>query len=245
MPEARLYAGTSGYSYSGWKGGFYPRDLPQARFLEFYSRQLPTVEVNNTFYRFPAAKLFEGWREETPDDFLFAVKANQRITHKGRLKDVTEVTHDFIDRSRLLGARLGPILFQLPPFLRRDDERLEGFVGALLPGTRYALEFRHESWHDEKVFRILRDAGVALVIAEREKIATPKVVTAGFSYLRLHREEYTRGELDQWRAWMRAEVQAGRDVFAYVKHDEAGVAAERAAHLLGPGGGRSHEVMKS
>jgi uncharacterized protein YecE (DUF72 family) len=233
MPEPRIHAGTSGYSYPGWKGGFYPEKLAQSKFLEFYSQKLSTVEINNTFYQFPTAKLLDGWREATPAEFSFAVKANQRITHHSRLKDVAGVTHDFIDRCRLLQAKLGSILFQLPPFLRRDDELLKEFTGALLPGTRYAIEFRHASWFDEAVHEVLRAAGVALCVSEGEELDTPKVVTAGFTYVRLRKDEYSEAELAAWKRWFHEQVKGGRDVFAYLKHDEKGVSPERALGLLG------------
>src|SRR6185436_3493044 len=142
MATGRVFAGTSGYSYKEWKDAFYPADLPESKFLDFYAGKFSTVEINNTFYRFPAEKLLQGWRDDTPEGFTFAVKANQKITHFGRLQNVDQLTRDFIERTRVLGAKLGPILFQLPPNLRCDEERLAKFL-EVMPRGRYAFEFRH------------------------------------------------------------------------------------------------------
>ena len=233
MPRGRLHAGTSGYSYKEWKGAFYPGDLPERRFLEYYGGKLSTVEVNNTFYRFPTESLLEGWRNGTPDGFIFAVKANQAITHRGRLQNVGDLTRDFVNRCGLLGAKLGPILFQLPPNLRCEEEKLARFLEALPAGPRYAMEFRHESWLQDPVFERLAGAGIALCVSEGEDLDTPRMPTAPFSYVRLRKPEYTDSELAVWREWIHAELEAGRDVFAYLKHDEKGESPERALRLLG------------
>jgi uncharacterized protein YecE (DUF72 family) len=227
-----IHAGTSGYSYPEWKGSFYPDELPQSKFLEYYADRFSTVEINNTFYRFPRASLLEGWRDRTPEGFTFAVKANQGITHKGRLQAVEELTRDFIERCRLLSGKLGPILFQLPPHFKRDDERLADFLDILDPRLRYAFEFRHGSWFYEAVFELLSDAGAALCISEGDKLDTPRVATATFVYARLRKDEYGDGELADWHAWMDEQVKEGRDVFAYLKHDEEGTSPEYALRLL-------------
>lgn len=232
MTQGRLWVGTSGYSYKEWKGAFYPEKLPAKRYLEYYAERLSTVEINNTFYRFPAASLLEGWRDGTPVNFCFAVKANQGITHKGRLDGVETLTSDFVGRCEALGAKLGPILFQLPPYLRRDDERLARFVGSLPPGRRYAMEFRHGSWFEEPTFQTLRDAGVAFCVSEGDKLDSPRLATAGFCYVRLRRETYSADELRNWRSWFTEQAAVGRDVFAYLKHDDAGVSPENALQLL-------------
>ncbi len=231
----RALIGTSGYSYAEWKGSFFPQELPQSKFLEFYSRALDTVEINNTFYRFPTSKVIEQWREETPEGFTFAVKANRRITHLSRLANVSDTTHSFVERCRELGTRLGPILFQLPPQFKRNDERLAEFLASLPEGERYAMEFRHESWFDESVFERLESAGVALVISEDdsetdgdagESATAPRRVTADFAYIRLRRSKYTNRQLDAWRKWIETQRKEGRDVFAYLKHDESGTSPE-------------------
>lgn len=235
MAKGTLHVGTSGYSYPKWKGSFYPRDLASTQFLAFYADRFSTVEINNTFYRFPTETLLIGWRDGTPDRFSFAIKANQRITHKGRLKGVQELTADFVERCHRLDDKLGPILFQLPPYLRRDDRRLTHFLASLPPGPRYAIEFRHESWYDEATFCALRDAGVAFCVAEAEETAAPRLATAEFAYLRLRKESYQPKELRDWRSWIEEQLKRGRDVYAYLKHDEAGVSPELALRLLGSG----------
>lgn len=237
MGTGRLLAGTSGYSYPEWKPAFYPEDLPQSKFLDFYAQRLATVEINNTFYRFPSESLFEGWRATAPDGFTFAVKANQRITHKERLKDVEGLVRDFAERCQVLGDKLGPILFQLPPFQRREDERLAGFLEGLPPGARYAIEFRHKSWFEDEVLDVLRGKNVALVNSEDDKLAAPRVATADFCYLRLRREAYTDEELADWRTWIGGQCGEGRDVYAYLKHDKKGESPERALKLLSSGDG--------
>ncbi|HMQ14618.1 MAG TPA: DUF72 domain-containing protein [Phycisphaerae bacterium] len=232
MADGKLLAGTSGYSYAEWKPAFYPADLPAAQFLSYYAGRLATVEINNTFYRFPAEKQLADWSAHTPVGFVFAIKAVQKITHTGRLKDVGDLTRDFVERCRGLGDKLGPILFQLPPNFRRDDARLDAFLNGLPAGRRYALEFRHESWFDEAVLARLRGAGVALCISEGEHLDSPRVATADFCYLRLRKPEYGEGELRAWRAWIVPQLHAGRDVYTYLKHDEHGESPEHALRLL-------------
>lgn len=238
MPNASgasIHTGTSGFSYPEWKGSFYPEDLPQKGFLEYYASRFSTVEINNTFYRFPRSSLLEGWRDGTPGNFSFAVKANQGITHRGRLHEVEELTRDFVERCKLLGDKLGPILFQLPPNLKRDDERLADFLDMLDPRMRFAFEFRHESWFDEKVFGLLANSAAALCVSEGDKLDTPRLATGKFVYARLRKDVYSDSELADWYAWMSEQVEAGRDVFAYLKHDEAGESPEYALRLLAGG----------
>jgi uncharacterized protein YecE (DUF72 family) len=232
MPAGRLLAGTSGYSYPEWKPAFYPADLPTSRFLEFYAQRLRTVEINNTFYRFPTEKVLDEWRMGTPAGFVFAVKATQKITHVQRLADAGDLTHDFVTRCRALGDKLGPILFQLPPNLKRDDARLDAFLRALPAGGRYVLEFRHASWFDDAVLARLSSAGVALCASEGEKIDAPRLATADFCYARLRRERYSPADLAAWRAWISEQRASGRDVYAYLKHDEKGDSPETALKLL-------------
>ncbi len=203
--------------------------------LRYYGTQFRTVEINNTFYRFPMTSLLENWRDSTPDDFIFAVKAVQRITHKARLKDVEDLNRDFIGRCRLLADKLGPILYQLPPYLKRDDERLGQFLEGLDPRLRYAFEFRHASWFTDPVFELLSDAGAALCVSQGEKLDTPRVATGRYVYVRLRKDAYTDEELADWHAWMAEQVDAGRSVFAYLKHDEEGASPEYALRLLAGG----------
>jgi len=232
MSKTSIQAGTSGFSYPEWKGSFYPEKLPQKEFLAHYAGVFDTVEINNTFYRFPHSSLLEGWRDGTPDGFSFAVKANQGITHRGRLRDVEELTRDFVERCKLLKDKLGPILFQLPPNFKRDDERLADFLDLLDPRMRFAFEFRHASWFDDAVYSLLSASGAALCVSEGDKLDTPRVATGKFVYARLRKEEYSDQELTDWYAWMNDQVKQGRDVFAYLKHDEEGESPEYALRLL-------------
>jgi uncharacterized protein YecE (DUF72 family) len=216
-----VLVGTSGYSYKEWKPAFYPDDLPARGFLRFYSERLPTVEINNTFYRMPTAKLVGGWASEVPESFTFSLKAPQRITHIARLKDAAETTAAFFRVAGELGPRLGPVLFQLPPFLRKDMPRLVAFLestAALVPKPKIALEFRHPSWFDEEVFAALRESRAALCVAEGESLESPLVATADWGYIRLRRDAYPDELVASWAAKIRS--QAWREAFVYLKHDE-------------------------
>lgn len=229
---ARLAVGTSGFSYKEWRPAFYPADLAESKFLPYYAARLSTVELNNTFYRFPSEKSLRAWAEETPANFTFAVKANQKITHIARLNDAGPLASDFVARCGVLGDKLGPILFQLPPNFKRDDARLAGFLQALPTAARYAFEFRHASWFDAPVLDILRRHGAALAISEDEKLQTPREITAPFSYVRLRREPYEPADLAAWSAWLQAQQQAGVEQFVYLKHDDVGASPEAALRLL-------------
>lgn len=214
----RVLVGTSGYSYKEWRGPFYPKDLPAARFLAYYAERLPTVEINNTFYRMPTAKLALGWAAEVPEPFTFALKAPQRITHVAKLANAREPTEAFVKIATTLGARLGPLLFQLPPFLRKDVPRLAAFLEAVPAGPRVAFEFRHPSWFDDEVWAVLRGRGAALCVAEGEALASPVVATADWGYVRLRRDEYPDALLEQWAETIAA--QPWKEAFVYLKHDE-------------------------
>ena len=225
----RLRAGTSGYSYDAWKGSFYPEDAGKDHFLGHYAAQLSTVEINNSFYRFPTQKVLSQWAGQVPEDFQFTVKANQRITHRHRLKNAAEVTTSFVERCQVLGARLGCILFQLPPNLEREDDRLETFLASLPAGVRYAIEFRHVSWFEQPVFEMLSTNHVALVLHDGDEqdkrgtdVACPRELTTNFTYVRLRRDHYDDAALDDWRSWLRQQTQANQDAFVYIKHDDDG-----------------------
>jgi uncharacterized protein YecE (DUF72 family) len=224
-----LYVGTSGWAYPSWKPEFYPEKLAQKKFLEFYATKLNAVELNYTFRRFPTPNLFANWISSTHQDFQFAVKANQRITHIARLKDAGQVTQDFVRALAPLAEsnRLGPILFQLPPFLRCDVDLLQTFLAVIPAGTRAAFEFRHESWFTDAVYDTLRGANAALCQAESEDLATPDVQTADFAYLRLRKEHY---EVDDLVRPMRALTARG-DVFVFFKHEETAAGAINAMEL--------------
>ncbi|HEY3816164.1 MAG TPA: DUF72 domain-containing protein [Polyangiaceae bacterium] len=232
----RVLVGTSGYSYKEWKPSFYPADLPARGFLSFYAERLPTVEINNTFYRMPTTKLLQGWAGEVPETFMFALKAPQRITHVARLKDAAELTGAFFRIAGELGPRLGPMLFQLPPFFRKDLERLASFLHVateLAPAARIAFEFRHASWFDDEVFAALRARGAALCIAEGEELASPLMPTAEWGYLRLRRDAYPDELIAEWAGRIRA--QPWKEAYVYLKHDkgDAPGVAQRLIEALG------------
>src|SRR5437867_10163682 len=165
----RMLTGTSGYSYKEWVGHFYPEKTPASAMLRYYAERFPTVEINNTFYRMPAQALLERWAAEVPDDFVFTLKASRHITHHKRLKNVESNVAEFIRRASFLGDKLGMLLFQLPPTLRKDLPRLRDFLGAVPPGQRFAVEFRHASWQDDEVYEALRAHGAALCVMEDDE----------------------------------------------------------------------------
>jgi uncharacterized protein YecE (DUF72 family) len=211
-----------------------------ADLLRHYATKLPTTEVNYTFRHLPTEKTAAGWLAATPDDFVFALKASQRITHFDQLRHPAETLPLFVERAALLGARLGPLLFQTPPTLARDDDRLAGFVASLPDDRRCALEVRHPSWYEEPVYELLRARGVALVHDDGEGHAPSPLGTVGatapFAYLRLRSETpYDDEAIRRWAALVSEQVRAGRDVYAYLRHDddgEMGVAALRLRELV-------------
>ncbi len=230
---AKVYAGTSGWSYASWKPSFYPAKLASAKFLSYYATRLNSVEVNYTFRRFPTEKLLEGWIAATPADFKFALKAHQMITHIKRLRGTGDSLTRFFSSLRPLedANKLGPVLFQLPPNLKCDMALLSEFLEDLPPGLRSAFEFRDASWFCEEVYAALRAKNAALCQAESEKLETPQVLTAGFAYLRLRKEEYSAKELAQLR--LRVAEGAGRgEIFVYFKHEETPEGALYAEGLI-------------
>ena len=224
----RLRTGTSGFSYKEWKGSFYPEKLPATRMLEYYSRRLGSVEINNTFYRMPRAEMLEKWASQVPDDFAFVLKANRRITHMKRLKDAGEPVEYLVRTATgALGDRLGPILFQLPPYLRADLGRLRDFLAVLPDGVRAAFEFRHDSWFTDEVYQALADRGAALVTADTGDGDAPVVETAPFGYARLRRPGYGEEELRGWAAALARP--SWTDVFVFFKHEDEGAGPRMAA----------------
>ena len=215
----RVLVGTSGFSYKEWKGRFYPEKCPADQMLRFYASHFTTVEMNNTFYRMPSEKILLDWAAEVPDTFSFAIKAPQRITHQKRLNDAAEDTGYFLKTVNVLGARLGPTLFQLPPNMKKDLPRLETFLGLLPNRWRAAFEFRHPSWYDEEVFAALRNRDAALCIAETGEPNDPPVVaTASWGYLRLRKVEYGEGEVAAWA--QRVRQQAWSEAYVFFKHED-------------------------
>ena len=231
---ARLYAGTSGWAYPSWKPDFYPAKLPSKKFLEHYATRLNTVEVNYSFRRLVPSRTQADWIAATPADFRFAVKANQRITHVTRLRDTGDPLRTFLASLQPLheSGKLGPLLFQLPPFLRRDTELLANFLTALPRSLRSSFEFRHESWFTDEVFDLLRAHNVALCVAESEKLVVPEVATADFVYYRLRQPEYSEEHRRELAARAHTRVGEGKDVFAYFKHEETPEGAFLAEKLL-------------
>lgn len=220
MASARLLAGASGYSFAEWKGTFYPADLRADAMLALYAERLPTVEINNTFYRMPRTTMLEHWAATTPDDFRFAIKASRRITHVARLKaeSAAEPLGYLYRNLAALGRKRGPVLFQLPPNLKKDLPRLAAFV-ALLPAEHSAaFEFRNETWFDDEVYAALEDAGAALVLSEREEGGLPPLVeTAPWGYVRLRLEQYSSDDLNAWARKLAAT--SWREVFVYFMHE--------------------------
>ncbi len=225
----RVLPGTSGFSYKEWKGSFYPEDLPASEMLRHYASRLPAVEINNTFYRMPRAALLASWAEQVPDGFSFALKASQQITHRKRLKEAGEAVAYFFEVATTLGDRLGPVLFQLPPNMKKDLPRLIDFLTLLPPAARSAFEFRHESWFDEEVFGVLRSAGAALCWAEDEELSTPRVPTAGWGYLRLRRADYTDADVAAWADRIREETWT--DAYVFFKHEDEGTGPRLAERM--------------
>lgn len=214
-----LYVGTSGFSYPQWKGSFYPDHLSGREMLSFYGSRFRGVEINNTFHRMPTASLLEGWRGEVPEDFRFALKAPQSITHFRRLREVDDAVSFLFDVAGVLGERLGAVLFQIPPGLKKDVALLRDFLALIPPGRRIALQFRNRSWLDDEVFSLLQRNDAALCLVDSEDEAEmPAVATARWGYLRLRRAEYGSAELRKWADLVGE--QGWQDAFVFFKHEE-------------------------
>jgi uncharacterized protein YecE (DUF72 family) len=219
----RVIVGTSGYSYKEWKGTFYPEDLPAAKMLPYYAQHFGSVEINNTFYRMPEEKTLTKWASEVPDGFTFVLKAPQRITHQKKLAGAEDDVRHFLDVARVLGPKLGPLLFQLPPYFRRDLDKLNAFLALVPQESRVALEVRHDSWLSDDVYDALRGHDVALCISDTDEVPDPDrliVPTASWGYLRLRRTEYPGATLDDWAA--RVLRQSWSDAYVFFKHEDEG-----------------------
>jgi uncharacterized protein YecE (DUF72 family) len=214
----KILAGTSGYAFKEWKGPFYPEDLKDSGFLSFYASKFPTVEINNTFYQLPKEKTLLDWASKVPEEFSFTMKASQRITHFARLKpESAELVEYLVKTAGVLGDRLGPILFQLPPNMKKDLDRLRVFLDKLPKGRRYAMEFRHESWFDDDLTSALREHDVAMVGIEQEDFSSPVIPTASWGYMRLHRFDYAPEMLAAWANRIRSN--AWTEAYVFFKHD--------------------------
>jgi uncharacterized protein YecE (DUF72 family) len=228
----RFWIGTSGYNYPEWRGSFYPEKMPPAKMLPFYAAAFSTVEINYTFYRTPNEKILAGWSRETPDGFRLTLKAPKRITHLAKLKDCADLLQYFLRTSATLGPKLGAILFQLPPYFRKDLAVLDHFLALLSPGLVAAFEFRHASWMEPEVFARLRAHNLALCVADSEKFSTPLEITASYGYFRLRDEGYTPEDIRGWAGKIRASAAVCEDVYVYFKHEEAGKGPQFARVLL-------------
>jgi uncharacterized protein YecE (DUF72 family) len=213
-----LLTGTSGYSYKEWLGRFYPEKLAASAMLRYYAGRFNTVEINNTFYRMPAESMLARWAEEVPADFIFTLKAPQRITHVLRLKEAQPAVAEFLRRASALGDKFRIAFFQLPPYLKKDVSRLRDFLGALSSDRVPAFEFRHASWHDDEVYETLRAHNAALCVADTDDGETPLVATSKCGYYRLRRTHY---DDDQLRGWVkRITAQPHARVCVYFKHED-------------------------
>lgn len=237
MKRERIHIGTSGWYYDHWRGAFYPEDLPKKDYLKFYFGKFRTVELNNSFYRLPAEETFKTWRGSSPEGFIFAVKASRLITHNKKLLDPERTLPLFIERARLLGEKLGPILFQLPPRFKMNPERLEHFLDSLPGGMRYAFEFRDTSWLDEAVYKLLSRFNAALCVYDLNGVMAPKKLTADFAYVRLHgpngpyQGDYSIDTLLGWARQFSEWSRRVKDIYCYFDNDQAGYAAKNALTL--------------
>jgi uncharacterized protein YecE (DUF72 family) len=215
----RLLAGTSGYAFKEWKGSFYPDGLKDDAMLAHYATRYPTVEINNTFYRLPKEHVLADWASQVPDGFTFSIKASQRITHFARIKPECESALQFLlNNTKSLGSRIGPILFQLPPNMKKDVDRLRTFLAMLPADRRFTIEFREDSWFDDDVFALLRERDIPMCIIDQPDFGTPVISTASWGYVRLHRFDYNDFALTEWSKRIARENWS--DVFVYLKHDE-------------------------
>jgi uncharacterized protein YecE (DUF72 family) len=235
MGEIRV--GTSGWHYDHWRGRFYPDDLRKDEWLEYYARHFDTVEINNTFYHLPRAKTMTNWHDKAPAGFVYAVKASRYITHVKKLNDPAESIQRFFDLVDLLKRRLGPILYQLPPSLHKDLERLDAFIKGLPTRDHAVFEFRHKSWYEPDTFDLLNKWGVALCVHDLAGSASPRVVTGEIVYVRFHGTSgryagnYTDVMLAEWADWLREQTRNVRAVYAYFNNDVEGHAINNARTL--------------
>ena len=232
-----ILVGTSGFAYDHWRDRFYPQGLARAKWLGFYATHFSTVELNNTFYRLPSEAAFATWRDVTPANFTFALKASRFITHIKRLKDSGEAVETFLARAKILGEKLGPILYQLPPNMHRDDERLASFLSILPEGMRHVFEFRHESWLGEPVLQILHNYNASFCVFDMPGRRCPLVATADFAYIRFHGSTwlywscYSDEELADWAKRLSSLAAKLKAVYIYFNNDAEAFAVRNAITL--------------
>ena len=234
---AKIFVGTSGWHYDHWRGRFYPEELPKLDWLSFYARSFPTVELNNSFYHLPSEKAFGRWRDSTPENFTFAVKVSRFITHIKKLKDVEEPLSNFLSRAKPLGKKLGPLLYQLPPGLHRNESLLENFLSMLPDDLSHVFEFRHESWLVKEVFDLLRRYNVGFCIFDMPDLTTPFEATSDFAYVRFHGSSsmyggcYSDKELNDWAQSIASLAKDAKSVYVYFNNDIDGFAVVNAQTL--------------
>jgi len=233
----QYYIGTSGWHYEHWRDRFYPAKLAKAKWLDFYATHFNTVELNNSFYRLPSENAFNTWHDSVPADFTYAVKVSRFITHIKRLKDTGEAVEKFITRARILGDKLGPLLYQLPPNMHRNDEVLEYFLSILPEGMRHVFEFRHQSWLKERVFQILQKYSVGFCVFDMPSISCPAIATADFAYIRFHGSTdlysscYSDEELAGWGKRLAKLARNLKSVYIYFNNDAEAFAVRNAVTL--------------
>jgi uncharacterized protein YecE (DUF72 family) len=215
-----VWTGTSGYQYPEWKGLFYPEKMAPAKMLAFYAERFSTTEINYTFRSLPSGKTVHNWHDGTPDHFRFSLKAPQSITHFAKLKNCQEKLAVFATAVGALGAKLGPVLFQLPATFRKDEPLLREFLTTLPRGLRAAFEFRHDSWFTDDVYSILQETRAALCIADADDFKTPRITTTDFGYLRLRATRYTPAEIKEWARFVQKQKPSWQEAYVYFKHEE-------------------------
>lgn len=237
-----IWIGTSGFQYPEWKGLFYPHDLAAKKMLAYYGKHFPTTESNYTFRTIPSLKALSNWSAETPANFRFSLKAPQAITHFKKLRGCEEVLAQFWEAAGNLQEKLGVLLFQLPPYLRKDIPLLKDFLASLPREMKSAFEFRHESWFGDELFATLRAKNAALCIADTEKLATPVIATADYGYFRLRDQGYAKKDIARWAEVIAEQGRQAKDIYVYFKHEETGVGpkfAKQLMEILGPQAARS------
>jgi len=233
----KYYVGCSGWHYDHWRSLYYPEDLPKSKWLQFYAKQFTTVELNNSFYRLPSEKAFTTWRESSPDNFVFAVKVSRFITHIKRLKNLGSAVENFLSRACFLENKLGPLLYQLPPNMKRNDEVLENFLSSLPQKYQHVFEFRHESWIDDAVFDILRRYNAGLCVFDMPGFTCPLIATSDFAYIRFHGGQslylscYSDEELSQWAQRIARSGQNLKAIYIYFNNDAEAFAVKNAIAL--------------
>jgi len=234
----KYFVGTSGWHYEHWRGRFYPAELSKPRWLEFYARSFKTVELNNSFYHLPSEKAFANWRESSPEGFVYAVKVSRFITHIKKLRNVEDALEKFLERAKLLENKLGPLLYQLPPNLHRNDSLLEEFLSMLPKDLSHVFEFRHESWLDEGVFDLLRRYNAGFCIYDMPDLTTPLEATADFVYVRFHGRgwlyggSYSDEELSRWAQDIKRLSKNKKTVYIYFNNDAEAFAVQNALTLM-------------